>query len=200
MSNGDWYARKLAQARGQSTPPAATPPAPGPAQYPPTQPLAPGQLPPHLAPYAQQVPQAPQQPQQPQEHLPPAQQQFTSYNAETGAMVADDGHVAALVNAAATGGSKEVKEGSSICPNCGGGNYFTVAGGVFSKVAGGKVSPMQCADCNYPAIQAGSTGGALGGSRSSGPAKAARQLPAGHRVTVLDGSRPVTFDPPTGAR
>lgn len=204
----DWYARKLAELQGRQAPPP-----PGPPQYPATQPLAPGQLPPHLAPYA--VPPAPAQyaaqpqpgngqygPQGTPQAPPPQhpQQQFTSYDANTGAQVADDGTIAALVMAAQTGGSREVQQGSSSCPNCGGGNYFTITGkGTFSRAAGGVVHAMQCADCNYPQVQAGSHGGALQGARSGGPAKAARQLPAGHRVSVVDeGGRTVTFDPPTG--
>lgn len=194
-----WYTRKLAELRGQPVHPApvAQP------QYPPTQPLAPGQLPPHLAPYAQpsQYAQpAPQPGQQQPPQLPQHQPQYTSYDANTGAQVADDGTIALLVGAAQTGGSQVVRANSNACPNCGGGNYFTVTeGGVFSKAAGGRVNAMQCADCNYPQVQAGSHGGALQSARSAGPAKAARQLPQGHRVTMTgEGGQQLTFDAPTG--
>lgn len=190
----DWYARKLAELRGGAPAPPVGPPV-----YPPT--AAPGALPPHLAPYAQPVHQpglghqgphgTPQAPPAPQPQV------YTSYDANTGAQVQDDGTIAALVAAAQTGGSAAVKAGSTTCPNCGGGNYFTVAeGGVFSRSANAKVHAMQCADCNYPQVQAGSTGGALQNARSGGPAKAARQLPEGHRVTVIgEGGRPQTFEP-----
>lgn len=205
----DWYAQRLAQIRAQQAGQPATPAA-GPQHYPPTG------LPAHLAPYA-----APQQPApyaaQPQPgngqygpqgtpQAPPAAppgQQFTSYDANTGAQVADDGTVAMLYNSAAqTGGSTIVKNNSTGCPNCGGGNYFTIQeGGVFSKSAGGRVNAMQCADCNYPQVQSGSHGGSLGTARSAGPAKQARQLAPGHRVTVVaDGGGQVTFEPPTGSR
>jgi len=196
----DWYARKLSELRGQPLVPG--PPASAP-QYPPTQPLAPGQLPPHLAPYAQPsqyVRQAPQPGQDPASQPPSQQPQYTSYDANTGAQVADDGTIALIAGAAQTGGSRVVQQNSDSCPNCGGGNYFTVQeGGVFSKSTGSRVHAMQCADCNYPQVQAGSHGGALQGSRSAGPARAARQLPPGHRVTVIaDGGQQVTFEPPTG--
>jgi hypothetical protein len=60
---------------------------------------------------------------------------------------------------------------------------------------------MQCADCNFPSIQAGSQGGPLGSARSSGPARAARQLPSDHRVTVsLPGGGQATFESPQGSR
>lgn len=194
MSSSDWYARRLGQSAPQPAPP----------QYPPTAPLQPGQLPPHLAPYAVPSTQPPQ-PNTPGSHqdtVPRGQQEFTSYDAATGAVTADDGTVAMLYNSAVqTGGSQVVKQNSSQCPNCNGGNYFTIAAGsVFSKSTGTKVSAMQCADCGYPTVQAGSTGGALASARSGGPAKAARQLPANHRVTVMDGSRAVTFEPNTGSR
>lgn len=199
----DWYARKLAEMRGTPAPPPAGPP--GPAQYPPTQPLLPGQLPAHMAPYAQPSQYAqpqPQQQQQPQQLPQAPQQQYTTYDANTGAQVADDGTIGLIVASASNGGSNAVKQGSSQCPNCNGGNYFTIPeGGIFSKSAGGKVNAMQCADCNYPNIQSGSQGGALTGSRSQGPAKAARQLPSNHRVTVnLPGGGQATFDAPTGSR
>lgn len=197
----DWYARKLAQIQGrQPAPPTQQPQQPGP--------MLPGQLPAHLAPYAsppvQPQQQAPAQTPQAFVGAQPGQQpqQFYSYNAETGAQVADDGHVAALYNSAAqTGGSREVKENSTTCPNCSGGNYFTVQqGGVFTK-SGQTVHAMQCADCGFPKVQSGSQGGALGTARSSGPARQARQLPPGHRVTVaVEGGGTATFEPPTGAR
>lgn len=202
--SADWYAKKLAGLRG--------PAAPAPPQYPPTTP--PGQLPAHLAPYAQ-PPVDPRYAAQPQpgngQYGPqgtpqaaptqPSGQQFTTYDANTGAAVADDGHVALLVNSVAqTGGSNVVKNNSTACPNCGGGNYFTIQeGAVFSKATGGRVMAMQCADCNYPQVQAGSTGGALQSARSGGPARAARQLPAGHRVSVVgEGGQQLTFAPPGG--
>ncbi len=204
MSNQDWYAQKLAELQGRV--PAGPVGAP---QYPPVAPpLQPGQLPPHLAPYATQPQpglgyQGPAGTPAAAPVAPPGQQQFFSYNAETGAQVADDGHVEMLYNSAAqTGGSKIVKNNSTNCPNCNGTNYFTIQeGGVFSKVHGGKVNAMQCADCGYPKIQAGSQGGALSSSRGGGPARAARQLPANHRVTVaVEGGGYATFEPPTGAR
>lgn len=202
MSNSDWYAQRLAQIRqGQSAPP-TTHSAP---QYPPVAPPAPGQLPAHLAPYA-----PPPQYQQtlpgggpPQQQQAPPPQQFTSYDANTGAQTVDDGTIAALYNSAvATGGSTVVRNNSSQCPNCNGSNYFTIQeGGVFSKQTGGRVNAMQCADCGYPKVQAGSSNGALQGTRSSGPARAARQLPPDHRVSVtLPGGQQATFDPPTGSR
>jgi hypothetical protein len=202
----DWYARKLAELQGAPLPSAPAPVQPP--QYPPTAPLGhPGALPAHMAPYAP-PPQPAAAPQTPGAHVgaQPGQvpQAFYSYNAETGAQVADDGHVAALYNSAATtGGSQLVKSNSTTCPNCNGGNYFTVQeGGVFSKATGTTVRAMQCADCGFPKVQAGSTGGALAGQRGGGgPAKAARQLPANHRVTVaVEGGGTATFEPPTGAR
>lgn len=195
----DWYARKLAQIQGQPAAPVAQPQQP--------QPLLPGQLPAHLAPYAS-PPVQPQQaaPQTPQAFVgaQPGQvpQQFTSYDAQTGAQVADDGTIAALYNSAAqTGGSKVVKENSSICPECNGGNYFTIPGGGVMNREGHRVQAQQCADCGYPKTQAGSHGGALQTARSQGPARPARQLPANHRVTIaVEGGGTATFEPPTGAR
>lgn len=212
VSSRDWYAQRLAQARQEQygTPAPQTAP-----QYPPIAPPAPGQLPAHLAPYAQPQPQQ-QYATQPQPgngqygpqgtpQAPPAQppgQQFISYNAETGAAVADDGHVALLYNSAAqTGGSNVVRQNSTQCPNCAGGNYFTVQEGGVMNRDGHTVRAMQCADCGFPKVQAGSHGGALGTARSAGPAKAARQLAPDHRVTVtLPGGQTATFDPPTGSR
>src|SRR4051794_5787379 len=103
--SADWIARRLAQIQQEQGQQPRPQPAAAP-HYPPTAPPAPGQLPAHLAPYAQQ-PAAPQTPQafvgaQPGQ----APQQFTSYNA-AGAQVPDDGHVALLYNSAVqTGGSK----------------------------------------------------------------------------------------------
>lgn len=202
----DWYARKLAELQGAPAAPAA-PPAPVQApQYPPTA------LPPHLAPYAAPPVQPPYQgqpapgygaqgpvgtPQQPP--AAPPGQAFYSYDANTGAQVADDGHVALLYNSAAqTGGSAAVKAATSRCPNCGG-NLFQRTLAENGMPLRTPASP-QCGDCNWPVIQSGSQGGALGGSKGSGPARAARQLPANHQVTVMDGSQAVTFQPPTGAR
>lgn len=196
----DWYARKLAELQGRQSAPAA--PQQQPMYAPPPGALAPGQLPPHLAPYA--LPQPPQQVvQQPMPGAPqyPGQQpQYTSFDANTGAQVADDGTIAALAAAAQTGGSTVVKSNSTSCPNCGGGNYFTIQeGGVFSKAVGGRVNAMQCADCGYPQVQAGSQGGALQGARSGGPARSARQLPRDHRVSVIgEGGQTLTFDAPSG--
>lgn len=213
MSSADWYAKRLAQGRGGHAPPQAP-------QYPPTMP--PGQLPPHLAPYAHPAPPQPAQgtPQAPpagygQQHAPmnPAevlqmiqsgQIRGTSYTAE-GAQVADDGHVAMLQYAATTGGSKQVRDNSETCPNCHMDTLFTIqSGGVWSKAVGGSVKAQQCGSCGWPKVQAGSTGGALSGSRGGGgPATPARQLPANHRVTVaVEGGGYATFEPPTstGAR
>lgn len=199
--SSDWYARRLAQIQGQQPPPPAAVEPPRHAA--PQQPLLPGQLPPHLAPYAtppaqQAAPQTPGAFVGPQPGNVP--QQFYSYNA-AGAQVPDDGHVALLYNSAAqTGGSKVVRENSNVCPNCNNPTYFTIQeGGVFSKAVGGQVKAMQCSTCNYPKVQAGSHGGSLGSARSAGPAKQARQLPANHRVTVaVEGGGYATFDPPTG--
>lgn len=201
MSNADWYAQKLAelQGRGPAGPPVGAP------QYPPT--LPPGQLPSHLAPYATQ-PQAGLGVQGPA-GTPlvgpqmPAGQHFYSYNAETGAQVEDDGHVALLYNSAAqTGGSKAVRENSTVCPNCNRDTLFVVQeGGVFSKLTGTTVKAQQCSYCNWPKIQSGSQGGSLATARSAGPAHKARQLPSTHRVTVaVEGGGYATFEPPTGAR
>lgn len=208
----DWYARKLAELQGQPAAPAA-PAAPVQApQYPPTAPPGPAPLPPHLAPYAPPPVQPPYQ-GQPQPgygaqgpagtpQQPPAQppgQQFYSYDANTGAQVADDGHVALLYNSAAqTGGSQLVKANTSQCPNCG--------GRLFAKTVSENGMPLrtpamaQCGDCNWPVVQAGSHGGALSSTKGSGSARPARQLPANHQVTVMDGNQAVTFQPPTGAR
>lgn len=188
MSNQDWYAQRLAQARTPAQPQQQPP------QYPPTQ------LPPHLAPYAAQpqpglgqqgpagTPTAPPQ-------MAPGQQYYT-YNAQTGAQMADDGHVALLVNSAVqTGGSAVVKANTSQCPNCGGTMY--------AKTMSENGMPLrtpamsQCGDCNYPVVQAGSHGGALRSAKGSGPAHAARQLPSNHQVTVMDGTHAVTFAPPS---
>lgn len=192
----DWYERRLAQIAGQR------PGAPQQPARPPAQPLLPGQLPPHLAPYATPQAAPPQTPQAFTGAQPGQQpQRFISYDANTGVAVDDDGTVALLYNSAVqTGGSKSVREHSAQCPNCNGSNYFTLMeGGVFSKAAGGTVNAMQCADCGYPKVQAGSQGGALGTARSSGPARKARQLPADHRVTVqLPGGGEATFEPPGG--
>ena len=208
MSNQDWYARRLAQARGQQ-------PAPQPPQAPTNLPAGPGQLPPHLAPYATQQPQQPPpgtpqaMPQgygQPRAPMSPAevlemvrtgQINNTSYTGD-GAQVADDGHVAMLAYAASTGGSKQVKSHSEACPNCYKDTLFTIAeGGVWSKAVGGSVHAKQCGSCGWPKVQAGSTGGALAGAKSGGPARPARQLPANHRVTVaVEGGGYATFEPP----
>lgn len=188
----DYYARKIAELRGQQQPA----PAPvGQPSYPPVS--LPGQLPAHLAPYAQ--PPAPQTPQafvgaQPGQ----VPQHFFSYDANTGAQVEDDGTVALLYNSAAqTGGSKLVRENTSKCPNCG--------GTMFARAHSENGMPLrvpampQCGDCNYPVVQAGSTGGALASAKGGqGPAQAARQLPRNHRVTVLDGSTSMTYEPPGG--
>lgn len=190
----DWFARKLAE-RGATrpvAPPAATPP------------RAPGALPAHMAPYAPQPQPVGDYAQQGPEGTPAAppavpagQPQFTTYDAATGAAVADDGHVAALYNAAIqTGGSRGVKEAASQCPECGGTMFARDRAENGMKLR--MPAAPQCVDCGYPVVQSGSTGGALGHAKSSGPAQRARQLPAGHQVTVMDGSQAVTFAPPTG--
>lgn len=204
MSNADWYAQKLAQARQQPAPTA--PPTGQPPHYPPVAPpVAPGQLPPHLAPYAS-PPQA-YQPPAPGTPQDPAYQQgqpsqYFSYDAQTGAQVADDGTIKMLHDSAArTGGSTVVRANTTQCPNCFKDTFFEIQeGGIFSKLAGGTVHAKQCASCGFPKVQAGSTGGSLASARSSGPARQARQLPSNHRVTVaVEGGGYATFEPPTGA-
>jgi len=189
----DWFARKLAEKSGR--------PVMQPQQLPPTQPRQPGALPAHMAPYAVQPTPSEYGSQGPvgtPEAAPvaPQGQQFISYDANTGAQVADDGHVAMLYNAAAqTGGSRAAKAAASQCPECG--------GTMFARDRAENGMPMrtpampQCVDCGYPVVQSGSRGGALGSAKGSGPARMARQLPPQHQVTVMDGNRAVTFQPPT---
>lgn len=200
--SADWYARRLAEIQGQNPPPPAQV-QPPPAAHPAQQPL-PGQLPAHLAPYAT-PPMHPQAaPQTPGAHVGPQAgqipQQFYSFN-ENGQQVADDGHVALLYNSAAqTGGSKQVKENSGICPNCNEATYFTIpTGGVMNK-DGQTVRAMQCSTCNYPQVQSGSQGGTLATARGDGgPAHRARQLRRDHHVTVaVEGGGYATFEPPGG--
>jgi len=129
-------------------------------------------------------------------------QAYYSYDANTGAQVADDGTIQMLAESALrSGGSTIVRENTTQCPNCYENTYFDVQeGGVFSKAVGGIVHAKQCASCGYPKVQAGSHGGSLATARSSGPARQARQLPRDHRVTVaVEGGGYATFDPPTGA-
>jgi hypothetical protein len=100
----------------------------------------------------------------------------------------------AIVNAAAaTGGSRQVKENSGRCPECGSGNYFArkfTENGMPMRV---EAAP-RCYDCGYPIVQAGSSRGGATVARASGskPTRA-RQLPSDHRVTVMDGSKPYTY-------
>lgn len=191
----EWYAKRLAEMQGRpQTQPAPAVQAP---QYPPTAPVPNTQLPQHLAPYA-----TPQQLNAPGHYAPqPGQvpQAFHSYNAETGAQTADDGHVELLYHAVAdTGGSTIVKANTSVCPNCGGTMYARIhaENGMLLRTP----AMPQCGDCNYPVVQSGSQGGAIKQStRADGPPRRARQLPSNHRVTVMTEAGMQTFDPPTGA-
>lgn len=173
-SASDWYTRALGKMRAP-----APPPPPG----------STASL--HYAALAPGAPYAPAQQPQPQPHG------YTTYDANTGAQVADDGHVAMLIQAAeSTGGSKRVRENSGICPECASPNYFARA---FTENGMPMRMPAapRCYDCGYPVVQAGSARGGATSARRSGPAQRARQLPASHTVTMLDGSVPVSF-PPSG--
>lgn len=157
-----WWARRL-----QSPTTAPTPPQNPNARF------APG------APPVQQAPQV----QQPT---------GVTYDAN-GAQVPDDGFIATIANAAtATGGSRQVKESSGTCPECGGGNYFAqrrTENGMPLRV---EASP-RCFDCGYPVVQAGSSRGGATSARNSGPSRKARQLPSNHAVTVVDGGGTYTY-------
>ncbi len=171
MPSSDWWARAIGRAAPPSAPPTGSTAAPR--AYPATPP-----------------PQGYQQP-------PPQQQTqgqgLFSYDAQTGAQVADDGHVAMLINAAAqTGGSKKVRENSSTCPECGSGNYFArkyTESGMPMRM---EAAP-RCYDCGYPVVQAGSGRGSANTARSDGKAQPARQLPRNHAVTVMDGTSVMTY-------
>jgi ribosomal protein S27AE len=130
----------------------------------------------------------------PQQQAPPPQSVPTSYDANTGQPIADDGVMTALVNAAlSTGGSKKVKEDSGTCPECGSGNFFAqrrTENGMPLRIE----AAARCFDCGYPLIQAGSSHGGATAARADGTATKARQLGKGHRVTVVDGGRTHTFD------
>lgn len=130
-------------------------------------------LPAHLAPYArpgvgaqgpQGTPQAPPMPQQTAQNLSEA--------------LAGDYRPRA--------GAAQNEEHSTSCPNCYGASYFEVvgAGATVFNHNGQKVHSMQCTDCGYPVVQAGSRGGALGSAAGTGPARAARQYEPGRPVEV----------------
>lgn len=168
-SASDWWARAMGRAAQPSAPP------PGSTAAPRTYPGAP--------PYQQAPPPGEQ---------PPIQGLY-SYDAQTGAQVADDGHVAMLINAAAqTGGSRAAREGSSNCPHCNSGNYFARNRTENGAPMRNPASP-RCYDCGYPVLQAGSPGGPANTVRPSGEAHRARQLPRNHAVTVLDGTTVMTY-------
>lgn len=130
----------------------------------------------------------------PREPAPPPVSGPMSYDASTGAPMQDDGVMALLANAAqATGGSKKAKEDSGTCPECNSGNYFAqrrTENGMPLRI---EAAP-RCFDCGYPIIQAGSSHGGATAARADGTATRARQLGKGHRVSVVDGGRTVTYD------
>ena len=160
-----WWARRLG-----SAPPAAQPPVPSPAtRYAPAP----------AAPAPQGLPQ---------------QQPLHTYDAN-GAQVEDDGFMSAITNAAqATGGSQTVKENSGKCPGCGSGNYFARKFTEQGMPLRMEAAP-RCYDCGYPVVQAGSARGGANTAARAGKAQRARQLPPGHAVTIMDGSRPYTYQP-----
>lgn len=136
---------------------------------------------------------APQPPRPPQQLQPPAPSTH-SYDAKTGMLTEDDGFMERIAQAAAsTGGSRAMREGSGTCPECGSGNYFNRAlteSGMAARIP----AAARCYDCGYPIIQAGSSHGSASALRSAGPAQRARQLPAGHEVTVVgEGGRSQTY-------
>lgn len=119
---------------------------------------------------------------------------LTTYDANTGAQVQDDGFMSRIANAAlTTGGTQKVKENSGKCPECGSGNFFArkyTENGMTLRI---EAAP-RCFDCGFPVIQAGSAHGGATAARNEGPAHSARQLPHGHQVTVQEGGRSYTFD------
>ncbi len=124
---------------------------------------------------------------------PTAAPNYSSYDAETGQQVVDDGTMATIIGAAAaTGGSRRVKENTGRCPECGSGNFFHRRYAESGTPLRVEAAP-RCYDCGYPLIQTGSSHGSAASVRPTGPAQRARQLPGDHQVTVMDGPNTVTF-------
>jgi hypothetical protein len=176
--------------------------APAPPQ-PPASPYAPGAVPSGFVPGTwpgsiQPHPQAPGAPQQPP--MGAHQGPFYTFTAQ-GAMVADDGTVQTIYDAAmATGGSKNAKESTGVCPNC---HQATLFDQNFSE-NGQRIRPLpngepkyqaRCTTCNWPNLQLGSQNGRGSGVKAKGRPRPARQLPASHQVTVLDGGQTITYEP-----
>jgi Zn ribbon nucleic-acid-binding protein len=179
-NDADWWAKKLA-----TTP--ATRPAP-------SVPVYPGAVQQPVAPQVGAHPLLPGQLAAAQQAPP---QQFYSYDANTGAQIADDGHVAVLYESALqTGGTKKRLEANGVCPECNGTNFFAQTHDENGMAYRSGPKSPQCFDCGFPIVQAGSRTGALAGS-SSGKGqrpRQARQLPEGHDVSVvLEGNVPMTF-------
>lgn len=142
--------------------------------------------------WARKLGNAPPAAPSPQQHLLPSRapiQPLPEQYVEQGG----DGVLDVLARAAMeTGGSKRVKEDSGSCPECGSGNYFARKYNENGMPMRIEAAP-HCYDCGYPIIQAGSAHGGATSARAEGKTQAARQLGAGHKITVQDGARSITY-------
>ena len=70
--------------------------------------------------------------------------------------------------------SQQATPQAPTCPSCRSNNYSVAAKQITQN---GEVESWRCYDCGYPKVQAGSGVGTVG--QSTGPARAAKQVPTG---------------------
>lgn len=164
MAN-NWYARKIAEVRGDPVP------QPSPTTSDVGAPRA-G----HLTPFAQQQPDP-----------------SRYWDAQQGTRGDPPTFTEALQGATTVDPSK-LSQQTTTCPNCQGSNVFVLnAGGVFNS-SGQRVPVMQCDDCGWPRQQQFSKFGEGNLARVEGNSIPARQLPANHVIDVIgEGGQHVTL-------